>query len=99
MKIVSLQENDTKAKVIATYTNETLITHVDVSKLPEPESKLGKVAELCINTTTNELFYEYIDVPLTESEKLLKVRLDQAEAETELMKKALEELILSGGGL
>jgi len=89
LNIVSNQISDTKAKVLNAYSNNTPITNVDIDVLPIPENRLGKIAELYINPTTGELWYEYIDAPMTETEQILFDKLAEMQA-------AMDELILGG---
>lgn len=88
MKIASIIITETKAKVLAVYTDDTNINTVAIAELPEPESQLGKNSELFINPNTGELFYEYIDKPLTETEQVLQQRISD-----------LETVILQLGGV
>lgn len=41
-----------------------------VENVPEPEQIEGKVGVLYYNPETNEVYYEYIDRPLTEQERI-----------------------------
>lgn len=88
MNIVSTTISGTKAKVLASYTDDTNITNVDISTLPTPEIQVGKDAVLYIDTVTKELSYEYIDKPLTEMEQVLQQRISD-----------LETVILQLGGV
>ncbi|MEC0089318.1 hypothetical protein [Paenibacillus macquariensis] len=97
MQIASERKSDTKAKVLASYTDDTIIMSVEVETLPNPENKPGKNAELHINPTTKELFYEYVDVPLSHIEAMLKKENEDLRAQQKLMQDALDELLLGGG--
>jgi hypothetical protein len=79
MKIASLTVTETKAKVLAAYTDTTNITDVAVNNIPDPETQIGKNAELFINPLTGELFYEYTDKPMSETEQVLHQRISDLE--------------------
>lgn len=89
MNIVSTPISETKAKVLASYTDDTLITNVAINTLPASDAQVGKKSELFINPTTGELFYEYTDKPLTETEQVLSDRLAQTEEQNAQMLLAL----------
>lgn len=63
----------------------------DESIPPLPETKTGKNAVLYINLETNQLWYEYVDRPLTPEEELQQLKERQA-----LMQQALDDLLLGG---
>lgn len=97
MKISSLKINEEKAKVLSTYNDETPITQVDIKELPLPEKIKGKTAELYINPLTGELWYEYVDIPMSEIEILLSGKQSILEKENETMRRAQsdqDELIM-----
>ncbi len=79
MIIVSTAISETKAKVHAVYTDDTSFTSVSIETLPVAENQLGKVPELYINPVTGQLFYEYMDKPLTEGEQVLLQRISDLE--------------------
>lgn len=58
------------------------------TEIPEPESIEGKVPRMFLNPTTREIFYEYVDRPLTPEEELRQ--------RIELMQQALDDLLLGG---
>lgn len=43
---------------------------VEVGEIPEPEERERKMPVLYINPDTKELWYEYVDRPLTEEERM-----------------------------
>lgn len=63
MNIVSIPVSENKAKVVASYTDTTNITYLDLSDIPQPENVPGRTPQLFINPVTNELFYEYVITP------------------------------------
>lgn len=63
MIIVNTKVDDEKIKVQAVYTDESIISNVDIDTLPLPENKPSKNAVLYIKPETNELFYEYEGKP------------------------------------
>jgi hypothetical protein len=71
MKIAATNIVEGKARVIASYTNDTPIVDVNLSVLPEPEKRDGKIAQLFVNPTTGEVWYEYLDAPMSETEQIL----------------------------
>lgn len=92
-------ETDVRAKVllIHNYPDELDVAFkaqgILVDSVPVPNAPTGKVPSLYINPKTNEMWYEYNDVPLSEQElenMNLKTRISLIEA-------ALDELILGGG--
>lgn len=53
-------------------TQDKLDTGYLVENIPEPSIIIGKEATLYFNPQTQELWYEYIDRPLTDAEELVK---------------------------
>lgn len=86
MIILSIPESETKAKVVGSYLDSTVIANVEAQTLPDPTEQVGKNAILYINPQTKELFYEYEDRELTDDEKQ-----EQSEQEQALMLLALVE--------
>jgi hypothetical protein len=68
------------------------------ANIPQPEIQQGKLALLYINIETDELFYKYVDRPLTPEEKLqlLEQENEELKARIEVMQQALDELLLGG---
>ena len=50
-----------------------------VELVPEPETPAGKGSILYINPQTKELWYEYVDVPLPEDERIAKLEQENTE--------------------
>ncbi len=69
-----------------------LATGILVEDIPEPEVIERKAPVLYFNPQTSELWYEYIDRPLTQEEQLADLAARQKATED-----ALLELLLSGG--
>jgi hypothetical protein len=59
-----------------------------VDEIPEPQQIEGKIPVMYYNPQTNNVYYEYIDRPLTPEEELRQ--------RIELMQQALDDLILGG---
>lgn len=96
MIVVSTQEGGTKARVHAVYTDESITTNVEADALPILENRLNKNAQLYLDTVSGELFYEYTDKPLTETEKMFKAEitsLKDYQAEQDLL---LMQVLLGG---
>jgi hypothetical protein len=60
-----------------------------VDSIPEPQEIEGKIPVLKFNGT--ELYYEYVDRPLTPEEEL-----EQLKERIEIMQQAMDELLLGG---
>lgn len=93
MELVLFTDNQSgDIKNVVSQANRKYLSEDDLSKgfvfnvedIPKPEIKSGKLANLKINVKTNELFYEYVDRPLTQDEELAKVR-----AENEILTESL----------
>jgi hypothetical protein len=71
---------------------------IEVEEIPTSEIIPGKMPILMYNLETNELFYEYVDRPLTPEEKLqlLEQENEELKARIEVMQQALDELLLGG---
>ena len=69
MIIISKSE-DTKVKVSAVFSLGEIAVEYDTSDFPQPENLKGKRAELHYDKETQQLYYEYIDIPKTEIELL-----------------------------
>jgi hypothetical protein len=69
-----------------------------VESIPEPEAIPGKVPILKFDKNNKELYYEYIDRPLTTEEKLQLIEQENQDLKNriELMQQALDELLLGG---
>ena len=86
------EETDSKAKVVLIYNiepPEELINkgnYIMIESVPKAEQIAGKSALPYCNPQTGEFWYEYVDRPLTEKEKI-----------TELENAVLELSILLGG--
>ena len=78
--IVHNNETSTRARVIGEHHMPELLTQEELSKgilvesLPPIIQQAGKIEQLYINPTTNELWYEYVDRPLTEKEEIEKLK-------------------------
>lgn len=67
------------------------VPRIEVEEMPLPEPTFAKDAIMYANPTTGEVWFEYIDRPLTPQEENQRLKEKQ-----ELMQKALDELILGG---
>lgn len=52
------------------YFSNQKIDFIEVNDIPLPVHYIGKQPQLCINPQTNELFYDYLDRPLTNTERI-----------------------------
>lgn len=93
MKIASITTELNKARVHASYSDETIVTNLEIENLPIPEQRQGMEAVLYINLETNDLYYEYLEIPLSPSEALLKK--ENLELKSSLAD--LWEVVLMGG--
>lgn len=93
------EETATKAMVYFQHnfpddlTEEELADGLLVDSVPEPTPQDGKMALLYINPITKELWYEYVDRPLT-SEEETKKRITQLEEQLKITQDALDALLL-----
>jgi hypothetical protein len=94
------KENDTRARVNLIHYFPSELDHgileqgALVDTIPEPDHIPGKGAVLYINPQTNELWYEYVDDPVSADLETLKAdnqMLGQQLAEKELQILALQE--------
>lgn len=91
MVVVGEIISDGKMKVCGLYREGTVTDTVTADIHPDPVYTPGKDSVLYLNTETKELYYEYIDRPLTESE-----RVQELEKQLEVMQKALDDVALGG---
>lgn len=104
-----LKESDVRAIVTWQHHQPDKLTAQELSgatlvpEFPEEIFVVGKNTQLYINPTTNELWYEYIDVIPT-PEPVTPQRVEALEAENAnlkdqqaLMQAVLDDLILNGG--
>lgn len=76
---------EAKAKVTGQFYNEATFDQLPkenglkVEQVPSPEYKIGKDAILHYNKETEELYYEYVDRPLTTEEEIVKLKEAMAE--------------------
>lgn len=63
--------SDSNNNVVGSFLDGTIMTDLSgVTDLPTHEQQVGKNAILVIDPTTKVLSYNYVDRPLTDSEKL-----------------------------
>lgn len=65
---------------------------VEVTAIPEPETRIGK--EAVLKYQDGALFYEYKNRPLTQEEELTQLKKQQV-----LMQSAIDDMLMMGGGL
>jgi len=95
VNVASSKIDNTTGRVQGIYQGEnSVITQLNTEQLPTPEQRPGKVAELHINYETGVLFYEYVDAPMTETERLLNDRLALAEAQNAALAQSIAELTI-----
>ena len=98
------KETETRAKIMLIYHVEPpreLLdngNYITLNELPTPEIIEGKTELPYCNPQTGEFWYEYIDRPLTEEEKieLLKKENEELKEQQAIIQSALDELILGG---
>ena len=85
------KETDTKAKITMIHNQphdnknglprEQIDKGIEKTEMPIKEDKRGKIALPYINPRTGEIWYEYVDRPLTEEERLnnLEARIEKLE--------------------
>ncbi|MBB6283836.1 DUF5320 domain-containing protein [Geobacillus subterraneus] len=75
-----------------------MITNKNEQDLPIAEYQIGKMSKMYYNPTNDEFFIEYVDRPLTPEEKLqlLEQENQDLKNQIELMKQALDDLLLGG---
>lgn len=94
MPLVGFQKiTETRAKVMTIdyVSNQEGETSILVTEVPPAEIIFGKAAETYINPKTREIWYEYIDRPLTPDEALHQLKEKQ-----DLMQQAIDDLIFGG---
>jgi hypothetical protein len=85
MLVVGINVSETKIKVDGCFVDGSQALNIEAVTPPNPpENQIGKDAILFLDTIKKELFWEYIDRPLTNEEKI------------NLMQSALDDLILGG---
>jgi hypothetical protein len=77
---------------------EVIDANILVDSVPTPDTIEGKMAVMYVNPQTKELWYEYVDRPLTPEEKiqLLEQENQDLKNRVELMQQAMDELLLGG---
>ncbi|MED3804953.1 hypothetical protein P4562_24070 [Lysinibacillus xylanilyticus] len=83
MIVIDNNSEQNKVKVLSVFTPNEIAVECDKSTLPQREDIKGKRAELYYDKDTQQLYYEYIDIPKTEIELL--------QEETPKMKLAIAE--------
>lgn len=80
MIIVGTVISDTKVKVDGCYTNDTQTITIPATTPPNcPENQVGKDAILYLNPTTGELFWDFVDRPLTDTEIIVQLKAENAQ--------------------
>lgn len=99
MPIIFVKEISNGIQIIERYhnypemlSNEQKIGGILVDSIPEPIEMVGKVANLLRNADSLELYYEYVDRPLTQEEENTQLK-----QQIQLMQQALDDVILNGG--
>lgn len=90
MKVAFSYTEDNKARVIASYTDESIV-EVDPTELPEPDKIEGKIAQLFIDPIDGRMWYEYANIPMTENERIIAEKQVAMEKENATLKDALAE--------
>lgn len=96
MPIIFFANKDEAVKVVSSIhyqpdllDAQTKSSGVEVDSVPKPEEKPGKDAIL--KYENGQLFYEYVDRPMTQDEKMVELQ-----QKYDLMQSALDELIFGG---
>jgi hypothetical protein len=94
MWLIYEKETDTRAVVaLLTHqpTEEQKLNGFPVNDAPDVPYQIGKISVLYTNPQTQELWFEYVDRPLTIEEQFVK-----QQERIDLMQSALDDLILGG---
>lgn len=83
MIIIENKAEETKVKVLSVFSFDEIAVEYDMSNFSQPEDIKGKRAELFYDKETEQLYYEYFDIPKTEIELL--------QEETQKLKLAIAE--------
>lgn len=74
--------------------DELNTTGVLVEVLPQAEKIDGKNAVLCVNPQTKEIFYEYVDIPLTPEEEMRR-KIEEQQKKIDLQQQAIDDLVMN----
>ena len=95
------KESEERAKVVLIYHVEppqNLLNsrdYITVDEVQEPEQKEGKSPLLYCNPQTGDVWYEYVDRPLTPEETLNK-KLEEQQSQIEELTLLLGDMVLGG---
>lgn len=101
---VSYEMMDGVAVVTTQVTDINLVSEsirnnfIPVQPIPPAPNQIGKTARLCLDIESRELYYDYVDRPLTPEEKvqLLEQENQELKNRIDLMQQALDDLLLGG---
>jgi len=86
MIIIGTKITNTKIKVDGSFIDGSQENTISATSPPNPpENKVGKDAVLYLNPATGELFWDYVDRPLTDAERETQLETDMATANYALM--------------
>lgn len=105
MPLIFFEKTDNTKAIVTTIhyqpgllPQDVLANGVYVEEIPEPTMQEGKDPVLYYDIVTGDLYYEYVDRPLTPEEKmqLLEQENQDLKNRVELMQQALDGLLLGG---
>ena len=80
MLIVGTTISDSKVKVDGCFVDGSQTVVIDATTPPNPpENQAGKDTVMFLNPVTKELFWEYVDRPLTDAETILQLKAENAD--------------------
>ena len=80
MIIVGTTITDTKVKVDGCFVDGSQSVNIDATTPPNPpENQVGKDTVMFLNPVTGELFWDYVDRPLTDAEAILQLKSENAQ--------------------
>lgn len=80
MIIVGTTVTDTKVKVDGCFVDGSQSVVIDAVIPPNPpERQVGKDTVMFLNPVTEELFWEYVDRPLTDAETIDRLKVENAQ--------------------
>jgi hypothetical protein len=80
MIVIGTRISETKVKVDGSFIDGSQTNTISAVVPPNPPANVeGKDAVLYLNPVTGELFWDYVDRPLTDSEKVAAIESTQSE--------------------
>ena len=70
--MIVISEGVGRSRVLGIYVDDNKVTRVENDSIPQDVGVVGKISVLHFDTETSHLYYEYEDIPLTDTEKMLR---------------------------